>query len=195
MLGHKPKPAPTADPNRLTTLRATSVCDDDPPASSLRLRTVPSLYHSVQAIIIHAERGGREFLWGGYCPIRVSVRRSAVRSVSGSLLISISCTTRALRTMRLSLLASRASLTTSEPHGSVRRQLNAQQRASSEGVRLKWGKSGAKPALSRSCNRAAHGSGARMPASAWMPASRGLQDGCNGSSQRHLMAVKSLRGL
>ena len=34
-----------------------------------------------------------------------------------------------------------------------------------------------------------------MPASAWMPASHGLQDRCNGSSQRHLMAVKSLQGL
>jgi iron complex transport system substrate-binding protein len=34
-----------------------------------------------------------------------------------------------------------------------------------------------------------------MPASAWMPASRGLQDRCDGSSQRHLMAAKSQRGL
>jgi hypothetical protein len=86
-----------------------------------------------------------------------------------------------LRTMRPWSLARHASLTTSEPHGSVRRQPNAQQRASSEGVRLKWGKSGAKPALSRSCNRVVHGSGARMPASAWMPATRGLQDRCDGS--------------
>src|ERR671919_1250219 len=68
-------------------------------------------------------------------------------------------------------LAMHASLTTSEPRGSVPLQPNAQQRASSEGVRLKWGKSGAKPALSRSCNRAVQGSGARMPASAWMPES------------------------
>ena len=42
-------------------------------------------------------------------------------------------------------------------------------------MRLKWGKSGARPALSRSCNRAVHGSGARMPTSAWMPASRARQ--------------------
>jgi iron complex transport system substrate-binding protein len=34
-----------------------------------------------------------------------------------------------------------------------------------------------------------------MPASAWMPASRGLQDRCDGSSQRHLMAGKRLQGL
>ena len=34
-----------------------------------------------------------------------------------------------------------------------------------------------------------------MPASAWMPASCGLRDRCDGSSQRHLTAVKSLQGL
>jgi hypothetical protein len=99
-----------------------------------------------------------------------------------------------LRTMRPWTRAIHASLTTSDPHGSVLSQLNAQQRASSEGVRLKWGKSGAKPALSRSCNRAVHGSGARMPASAWMPASHVLQDRCDEPSQWHLMAVKSLQG-
>ena len=43
-------------------------------------------------------------------------------------------------------------------------------------MRLKWGKSGARPALSRSCNRAVHGSEARMPASAWMLASRVRQE-------------------
>ena len=34
-----------------------------------------------------------------------------------------------------------------------------------------------------------------MPASVWMPASHSLQYRCNGSSQGHLMAVKSLQGL